>query len=102
MSVPELTKEQRIEYLRIAAEQRVKRAAFRNELKEGRITLAEALDMADDPVVGKLHVRLLIESLPRCGKAKAQRVMDEIGISQSRRIKGLGTRQRGELLEMLG
>ena len=102
MSVPKLTNEQRIEYLRKAAEQRVKRAAFRDELKEGRVSLAEALERADDPVVGRLHVRLLIESLPRCGKAKAQRIMEEIGISQSRRVQGLGVRQRAQLLKILG
>jgi len=102
MGVPELTKEQRVEYLRKAAEQRVKRAAFRDDLKEGKVTLIEALDMCGDPVVGRLHVRLLIESLPRCGKAKAHRIMEEIGISESRRIQGLGARQREQLIEMLG
>ena len=102
MSVPELTNEQRVEYLRKAAEQRVKRAAFREELKEGKVTLAQALNRSDDPVVGRLHVRLLIESLPRCGKAKAQKIMEEIGISESRRVQGLGVRQRESLLEMLG
>ena len=102
MSVPELTNEQRVEFLRKAAEQRVKRAAFRDELKEGKVSLAEALDRCDDPVIGRLHVRLLIESLPRCGKAKAQKIMEEIGISESRRVQGLGVRQRKELLEILG
>ncbi|MCL2491432.1 MAG: integration host factor [Coriobacteriia bacterium] len=102
MSVPELTNEQRVEFLRKAAQQRVKRAAFRDDLKEGKVTLAEALDRSDDPVVGRLHVRLLVESLPRCGKAKAAKIMDEIGISESRRVQGLGVRQREKLLEMLG
>jgi hypothetical protein len=102
MGVPELTNEQRVEFLRKAAEQRVKRAAFREELKEGSVTLAQALERADDPIVGRLHVRLLIESLPRCGKAKAHKIMEEIGISKSRRIQGLGVRQREQLLEMLG
>jgi len=102
MGVPELTNEQRVEFLRKAAEQRVRRAAFREELKEGTVSLAEALERADDPVIGRLHVRLLIESLPRCGKAKAQKIMDEIGISPSRRVQGLGVRQRELLLEKLG
>jgi hypothetical protein len=102
MNVPELTKEQRVEYLQKAAQQRVKRAAFRDELKAGTVDLKEALDRADDPIVGRLPVRLLIESLPRCGKAKAQRIMEEIGISESRRIQGLGVRQREKLLEILG
>ena len=45
---------------------------------------------------------MLIESLPGYGKAKAAKLMEELDISASRRIEGLGTRQRDELLERLG
>ena len=102
MGVPQLTHEQRVENLQKAAAQRMQRAAFRDELKEGTVTLAEALVCADDPIIGRLPVRLLIESLPRCGKAKAAKIMDEIGISPRRRVQGLGVRQRKQLLDMLG
>ena len=43
----------------------------------------------------------LIESLPGYGKAKASKIMDELGISATRRVKGLGARQREQLLEVL-
>ncbi|MCL2024589.1 MAG: integration host factor [Coriobacteriia bacterium] len=102
MAIPELTPEQRQANLRKAAEQRVKRAAFREEVKNGKVTLKEALNRADDPIVGRLQVRLLLESLPKIGPAKAKKIMVEVGISPTRRIQGLGKRQREELLALLG
>ena len=35
------------------------------------------------------------------GKAKATKIMDELGISATRRVQGLGVRQREQLLEQL-
>ncbi|CRH61524.1 Uncharacterised protein [Chlamydia trachomatis] len=48
-----------------------------------------------------MKVSALIESLPGYGKAKATKIMDELGISATRRVKGLGARQREQLLEVL-
>lgn len=48
-----------------------------------------------------MKVSALIESLPGYGKAKAAKIMDELGISATRRVKGLGARQREQLLEAL-
>ena len=48
-----------------------------------------------------MKVSALIESLPGYGKAKATKIMDELGISPNRRVKGLGERQRENLLEAL-
>ena len=38
-------------------------------------------------------------SLPRVGKVKARRTMEEIGIADTRRLRGLGKEQRKSLLE---
>ena len=35
------------------------------------------------------------------GKAKAAKIMEELGISATRRVQGLGVRQREQLLEQL-
>ena len=56
---------------------------------------------SDDPIASRMKVSTLIESLPGYGKAKAAKIMDELGISASRRVKGLGARQREQLLEAL-
>ena len=49
----------------------------------------------------RMKVSALIESLPGFGKAKAAKIMSELGISATRRVKGLGARQREQLLEVL-
>ena len=69
----------------------------------GTVTLRDALATADtDNVVGKLKVINLLESLPGVGKVKARKVMDEIGIADTRRVRGLGSQQRQALLDQLG
>ena len=60
------------------------------------------LDRAGDDVVGKMKVLAVLESLPGVGKVKARRTMESIGISDSRRVRGLGSRQRSQLLDMFG
>ena len=56
---------------------------------------------SDDPIASRMKVSTLIESLPGYGKAKATKIMDELGISATRRVQGLGVRQREQLLEQL-
>jgi hypothetical protein len=100
---PALTPEQRAAALQKAAEARTSRAELKEKLKMGSVTLGDALQKADsDDVVGKLKVLALLESLPGVGKVKARRLMDEIGISESRRVRGLGPQQRQALLQQLG
>ncbi len=66
----------------------------------GLLTFAELLEEAEnDEVVGKMKVLAALESMPRLGKVKARRLMDEIGIAESRRLRGLGDSQRRQLLE---
>lgn len=102
MTVPELSLEQRQAALEKAKAARVRRAEVREELKSGKLTLQEVLDMKDDPVVGRMKVLTLIETLPGFGKARSLKMINELGIAESRRIKGLGDRQRKALLDRLG
>ena len=102
MALPELSDEQRKEALEKAAQARKARAELRDKIKNGEVSLAEVLASGDDPVIARMKVSMLIESLPGYGKAKAARLMQELEISESRRVKGLGTRQREQLLERLG
>ena len=71
-------------------------------VKAGKLTLAQVIDMKEDPVVGRMKVSTLIETLPGYGKAKAEKVMKELQIAESRRLRGLGERQQSALLERLG
>ena len=100
MALPQLTDEQRKEALEKAAQARHERAELREKIKSGKVTLEEVLD-SDDPIANRMMVSALIESLPGYGKAKAAKIMDELGISATRRVKGLGARQREQLIEAL-
>lgn len=100
MALPQLSDEQRKAALEKAAAARHARAELRDKIKKGEITLAEVLE-SEDPIAARMKVSALIESLPGYGKAKAAKIMAELGISPSRRVKGLGARQREQLLETL-
>ena len=100
MALPTLTDEQRKAALEKAAQARHARAELREKVKTGKVSLKEVLD-STDPLAERMKVSALIESLPGYGKAKAAKIMDELGISATRRVKGLGARQREQLLEAL-
>ncbi|MDP9388516.1 MAG: integration host factor [Actinomycetota bacterium] len=100
---PSLSPEQRKAALDKAAAARRQRAEIKEKLKMGSITLSELFDLGDrDEVVGKTKVVSVLESLPGLGKVKARRLMEAIGISEARRIQGLGAHQRQALLKELG
>lgn len=101
MAIPQLSPEERKAALEKAKAARIKRAQVRDDLKNGKLSLKEVLDMKDDPVVGRMRVSTLIETMPGYGKAKAEKVMAELHIAESRRLRGLGERQEAALLERL-
>lgn len=97
---PSLTPEQRLAALEKAAEARRQRAEVKERLKAGALTMPELFDAADrDEILGKLKVVSMLESMPQTGKVKARRIMKELDISESRRLRGLGDNQRRRLLE---
>ena len=101
--LPELTDEQRRAALAKAAEARRIRAEVKDRLKMGSLSLSELLAQADgDIILAKMKVLAVLESLPKLGKVKARRTMDEGGISDTRRLRGLGTQQRAELVARFG
>ncbi len=96
---PALSPEQRALALEKAAEARRVRAELKERLKMGSLSLPEIFEAAEtDDIVGKLKVLALLESLPGVGKVKARRTMEEIGIAETRRVRGLGEQQRRALL----
>ena len=99
---PRRSDEARIAALAKSAEVRRARADIRARLKSGSLTLAELLEQVDDPTVGGMKAHVVIESLPGVGKAIARRVMADVGIAESRRLRGLGDRQRASLLAVVG
>lgn len=100
VALPQLTDEQRAAALAKAAAARRARAELKEKLKKGGTNLKQVLtDAETDEVLGKMKVSALLEALPKVGKVKAQEIMTELEIAPTRRLRGLGDRQRKALLE---
>jgi len=102
MPLPTLSLEEKKKALKKAQRVRSQRAKLRRDLKAGRMTIREVLERADDDVIAKMRVVYLLESLPRIGKIRTRKIMNDIGIDETRRIQGLGSRQKQALLERFG
>ena len=103
VALPKLTDEQRKEALAKAAEARKARAELKAALKRGETDLKDVLEKAEtDEIIGKTKVSALLEALPKVGKVKAKEIMEDLEIAQTRRLRGLGERQRRALLERFG
>jgi len=103
VALPPLTPEQRAKALEKAAEARAARAEVKNRLKYSGGKLSEVIaEGQKNDAIGKLKVLALLESLPGVGKVTARTVMTEVGISESRRVRGLGPQQITKLVERFG
>ncbi len=103
MALPPLTPEQRAAALEKAAAARQARAEIKNRLKYSQGSLSEVIAQGrQDDVIGKLKVVALLESLPGVGKVKARAIMSDVGISETRRVRGLGPHQIKALVERFG
>jgi len=78
----------------------------KNRLKHSGASLIEVLKEGSreggNDIVGKMKVSAVLESLPGVGKVRARRIMEEIGISESRRVRGLGAQQLASLEREFG
>ncbi len=103
MALPQLTPEQRTAALEKAAAARRVRAELKERLKKGQTSIKQVLaDAEKDEALAKLKVSALLESLPGVGKVRAAQLMEQFEIAASRRIRGLGERQRKALLDEFG
>jgi hypothetical protein len=99
VALPPLTPEQRADALAKAAIARRERAAVKNRLKYAQGSLKDVIaEGKDNDVVGKMKVSALLESMPGYGRERARQIMEEVGISESRRVRGLGANQIAALL----
>jgi hypothetical protein len=98
MPLPTLTEEQRRAALAKAAQARRARAELKEKLKRAEMSLRDVLNGASDDIIGKMKVSSVLESLPGVGKVRARKLMERLEISTSRRVRGLGAKQRESLL----
>lgn len=97
---PPLDAETRKRNSEAAVAARRERASTKQALKDGSITLRQILE-SPTPALGRMRVVELITALPAMGTMRATSLMERIGISSSRRVAGLGIRQRRELIDAL-
>jgi len=98
MALPTLTSEDRAAALEKAARVRKVRADAKAGLKAGTVSLPGILAKgSDDDLFGKMKVSALLEAMPGVGKVRAKQIMDRLGITETRRVRGLGTNQRAAL-----
>ena len=103
VALPPLTPEQRAAALEKAAAARKARAELKLRLKSSGTSLADVLAAGDtDEAIGKMKVVAVLEALPGVGKVRAQRLMEKLEISPSRRVRGLGAKQREALHKEFG
>lgn len=102
MQAPSLTTEQRMEALERAKEVRAERARLRGQLARGYYTLADVFEKSDagDNVASRTPIRSVLVALPGIGQLRADQILRECEISQNRRVRGVGSRQRERLVEL--
>lgn len=99
MALPDLDPEARAAALAKAAEARRIRAELKQMLKAGEVTLRQVLEQAgNSDALAKMRVIDVIGAMPAYGPVKARRLMEELDIASTRRLRGLGPRQRQALL----
>jgi len=99
VALPTLTPEQRSAALEKAALARKQRAEVKERLKRSGTSLESVLKDADgDEVLGKMKVSAVLEALPGVGRVRATKIMERLEISPTRRVRGLGAKQRAALI----
>lgn len=97
---PKLDEETRRRNAELAIAARRERSEVKQRLKEGSLTLREVFENPS-PALLRLKISEALASLPQVGPIRAASLMEKVGISPSRRVAGLGVRQRRELLELV-
>jgi hypothetical protein len=98
---PERSLDQRMEALKRANDIRVKRAQLKKDLKEGRAQIVLILRNPPE-YVSTAKVFDMLLAVPKFGRVKAARFLNQCRISQSKTVGGLSDRQRAELIALFG
>ena len=99
-AAPERSLDQRMDALRRANDIRTARAKLKKDLKAGKASIhALLLDPPEYVLTAKVFDMLL--AVPKYGRVKTNRILNQCRISPSKTIGGLSERQRAELVSQL-
>jgi hypothetical protein len=99
-AAPERSLTQRMEALQRANEIRTRRAQLKRDLRASRTSVHQLLlDPPDWVETAKVFDMLL--AVPKYGRVKVNKILQQCRISPSKTIGGLSERQRAELVGML-
>ena len=100
VQAPMRSLDQRMDALRRANEIRVRRAQLKKDLKNGNTQIEQIL--RNPPVYDETaKVFDMLMAVPKIGRVKAARFLNQCRISQSKTVGGLSERQRTELVGLL-
>ena len=94
---PQRSLDQRMEALKRANDIRVRRAQLKKDLKDGSVQIEEVL-RRPPTYVETAKVFDILMAVPKFGRVKAAKLLNQCRISQSKTVGGLSERQRGELI----
>jgi hypothetical protein len=100
LAAPERSLDQRMEALKRANDIRTARAKLKKDLKASRANIHSILlDPPEYVLTAKVFDMLL--AVPKYGRVKTNRILNQCRISPSKTIGGLSQRQRTELVGLL-
>lgn len=97
VQAPARSLDQRMEALKRANDIRVKRAKLKKDLKEGQVGIEQILRNPPE-YVSTAKVFDILMAVPKFGRVKAARFLNQCRISQAKTVGGLSERQRAELV----
>jgi hypothetical protein len=99
-TAPERSLMQRMEALQRANDIRTRRAQLKRDLKGGRVSIHQLL-LEPPTYVETAKVFDMMLAVPKYGRVKVNKILQQCRISPSKTIGGLSERQRTELVSML-
>jgi hypothetical protein len=96
---PARSLDQRMEALQRANDVRVQRAQLKRDLKAGHAHIEQIL-LRPPEFVSTAKVFDMLMAVPKFGRVKAARLLNQCRISQSKTVGGLSERQRTELVDL--
>ena len=99
---PYATEEGRQLALQKSVETRSARADLRAQMRAGDVALADLRGRVEDPVVGRMTIRAALTAQKGIGVLRAIKIEDTVGVTETKRLRGLGPRQWDTLLQLVG